>query len=65
MAYKSRSPFDNSPYSAPNNNAEENHCFHCGESMNIQSAISFDAKPFCCAGCKTVYQILNKHGLCE
>ena len=43
----------------------ESFCFHCGESIPVQARISFDEKAFCCAGCKTVYQILNRHGLCE
>ncbi|CAN5466071.1 heavy metal translocating P-type ATPase metal-binding domain-containing protein [soil metagenome] len=40
-------------------------CFHCGETVPAQAIISFDDKAFCCAGCKTVYQILSKNGLCE
>jgi Cu+-exporting ATPase len=40
------------------------HCFHCGEDLPPQPIV-YDEKPFCCAGCKTVYQILNQHGLCE
>jgi Cu+-exporting ATPase len=39
-------------------------CFHCGEDNN-NSKISFDDKAFCCEGCKMVYQLLNKTGLCE
>lgn len=41
-----------------------NHCFHCGEEMP-STPIVYDEKPFCCTGCKTVYQVLNQHGLCE
>lgn len=40
------------------------HCYHCGEEF-LTLAIVFDEKNFCCAGCKTVYQVLNQHGLCE
>lgn len=39
-------------------------CYHCGEPAGI-APLTFDDKAFCCAGCKTVYQILNKNGLCE
>jgi P-type Cu+ transporter len=43
---------------------ERNICYHCGEPAG-KDPVAFDNKPFCCAGCKTVYQILNKNGLCE
>jgi Cu+-exporting ATPase len=43
---------------------KESQCFHCGESFS-DSGIILDQKQFCCAGCKTVYQILSKHNLCE
>jgi Cu+-exporting ATPase len=42
----------------------KNICYHCGESCN-NSAISIDDKMFCCSGCKTVFQLLNKNGLCD
>ncbi len=38
-------------------------CYHCGDkcvSLDIQSG----AKTFCCAGCKTVYEILQENNLC-
>ncbi|HSC53139.1 MAG TPA: heavy metal translocating P-type ATPase metal-binding domain-containing protein [Phnomibacter sp.] len=44
--------------------ASATHCYHCGEDLPVQD-IAFDDKKFCCAGCKTVYQVLNQHGLCE
>ena len=37
-------------------------CFHCGAECDSKS-ISFDDKPFCCNGCKTVYEILNANEL--
>lgn len=37
-------------------------CFHCGQKIEIED-ILFDEKHFCCAGCKTVYEILNSTGL--
>ena len=37
-------------------------CFHCGAPCD-SVPISFDEKPFCCNGCKTVYEILNENEL--
>ena len=37
-------------------------CFHCGQRLEKED-IFFDEKHFCCAGCKTVYEILNLNGL--
>lgn len=39
-------------------------CFHCGEDCG-DANIHLGEKLFCCEGCKTVYQILNNHGLCD
>jgi P-type Cu+ transporter len=39
-------------------------CYHCGENCT-NTTITSDDKKFCCTGCKTVYQILNKNGLCK
>ncbi len=39
-------------------------CFHCGEDVITQDIIS-DNKHFCCSGCKTVYEIINKSDLCQ
>jgi Cu+-exporting ATPase len=33
-------------------------CIHCGEDCG-KHPVMWDDKPFCCHGCKTVYQILN------
>lgn len=38
-------------------------CYHCGEA-NPNNAFSIDDKQFCCRGCMSVYQLLNKAGLC-
>lgn len=38
-------------------------CFHCGD--HCDSATFFDDKPFCCQGCKAVYEILSTADLCE
>ncbi len=37
-------------------------CVHCGEDCG-KHPIMFEEKPFCCHGCKTVYQILNEKEL--
>lgn len=39
-------------------------CYHCGEQCN-DTTILLDEKPFCCEGCKTVYEILNHNDLCQ
>jgi Cu+-exporting ATPase len=39
-------------------------CYHCGEEC-FTRGIQLDNKSFCCEGCKLVFQILNKNGLCE
>jgi len=37
-------------------------CIHCGEDCG-KHPVMWEDKPFCCYGCKTVYQILNKQDL--
>jgi P-type Cu+ transporter len=39
-------------------------CYHCGEDCGAYPLI-FDEKPFCCSGCKTVYEILKESNSCE
>ncbi len=39
-------------------------CYHCGQPCE-QEIIYLDQKPFCCFGCKTVFEILNTNNLCE
>lgn len=39
-------------------------CFHCGNSCS-HTKIHFEEKVFCCNGCKSVYELLEKNGLCE
>jgi Cu+-exporting ATPase len=39
-------------------------CFHCGE-LCPTAAVMVENKHFCCEGCKMVYQLLNKSGLCD
>lgn len=38
-------------------------CFHCGD--NCVTPIMVDNHSFCCAGCKSVYQLLSQHNLCS
>ena len=40
----------------------KNSCFHCGLDAST-SDITFDGKPFCCNGCKTVYEIFSENDL--
>ena len=40
----------------------QNTCYHCGE-LCIEDDILYDARNFCCSGCKTVYEIFEKNDL--
>jgi P-type Cu+ transporter len=40
----------------------ETKCVHCGADCG-KSAVMWEEKPFCCHGCKTVFQILNENQL--
>lgn len=37
-------------------------CYHCGQPCG--EALWLDDKPFCCTGCKIVFEILNENDLC-
>lgn len=39
-------------------------CYHCGEDCE-DNRIHVAEKVFCCEGCKMVYEIINKNGLCN
>lgn len=39
-------------------------CYHCGDNCGSHP-VMFDGKPFCCNGCKTVYEILRDRDACE
>jgi Cu+-exporting ATPase len=39
-------------------------CHHCGEPCEDRP-IEYEARHFCCQGCKTVYQILEDNGMCR
>lgn len=41
---------------------EHHSCFHCGLDCT-SSPITYDNKPFCCNGCKTVYEIFTANDL--
>ncbi|OIV41562.1 heavy metal translocating P-type ATPase [Flavobacterium johnsoniae] len=41
----------------------EQSCFHCGLEIPKNEEINFDDKKFCCAGCKTVYEIFSLNDL--
>ncbi|UOR04214.1 heavy metal translocating P-type ATPase metal-binding domain-containing protein [Hymenobacter aerilatus] len=38
-------------------------CTHCGDECS-NDAILLDKQPFCCAGCKAVYELLQTNNLC-
>lgn len=38
-------------------------CYHCGEECD--TIINAHDKNFCCEGCRSVYEILNKSGMCD
>jgi len=46
-------------------------CYHCGNDcppgndLPDNETVRFDDKAFCCAGCKTVYDVLSQHQLCQ
>ena len=37
-------------------------CYHCGDAC-YSGHLFFEEKPFCCEGCKSVYQLLSAEGL--
>jgi Cu+-exporting ATPase len=43
---------------------EKTSCYHCGEDCD-DTPVHAHGKPFCCAGCKMVYELINEKGLCE
>lgn len=54
---------------------QETLCYHCGQSCEaealwledfptLETGFGEQRKPFCCYGCKTVYEILNTNDLC-
>ncbi|MCB0429078.1 MAG: heavy metal translocating P-type ATPase metal-binding domain-containing protein [Flavobacteriales bacterium] len=38
-------------------------CTHCGDPCNTSPIVDAEEHPFCCEGCKTVYEILHASGL--
>ncbi len=47
-----------------NKTAEVTLCYHCGLECSDNGIVE-DGKAFCCLGCKTVYEILEKNNLCK
>ncbi|MEY8848849.1 heavy metal translocating P-type ATPase [Psychroserpens sp. XS_ASV72] len=41
---------------------EQTICFHCGDDCGT-NVITYNDKPFCCNGCKTVYEIFSENDL--
>lgn len=39
-------------------------CYHCGEPSGT-NPVFIGEKTFCCEGCKSVFELLNEHGLCR
>lgn len=43
---------------------QQTKCYHCGDDCGAET-ISAQGKNFCCAGCKTVFEILSENELCD
>ncbi len=43
---------------------QEEVCYHCGDDL-ASSQLVMDNRAFCCAGCQSVYQLLNENKLCN
>ncbi|RPI67481.1 MAG: hypothetical protein EHM43_07950, partial [Ignavibacteriae bacterium] len=39
-------------------------CAHCGDAC-ADASIRLEDKSFCCTGCRSVYEILQTHNLCD
>ncbi|MFN3530473.1 MAG: heavy metal translocating P-type ATPase [Bacteroidia bacterium] len=39
-------------------------CTHCGDSCN-DAILNSEQQPFCCAGCRSVYQLLSDNNMCD
>lgn len=39
-------------------------CYHCSEDCD-DKVVVYDEKPFCCEGCKLVYELLSENNLCN
>ena len=39
-------------------------CYHCGTSV-VEQGYQLEEKSFCCAGCRSVYQVLSSNNLCS
>lgn len=43
---------------------EEHNCYHCG-AVCLTDNIAIKDKFFCCDGCKLVYEIIDRNGMCD
>lgn len=41
----------------------QHHCYHCG--TDCDETIQVEEKYFCCDGCKMVFRLLDKNGMCK
>ena len=51
-----------SEFPAPQADAVESACFHCGTPLG-KTAFTHQDKSFCCNGCLSVYELLTANGL--
>ncbi len=42
---------------------ESARCLHCGEDLGSSGTVHSEAGKFCCTGCRSVYELLNRLGL--
>lgn len=47
----------------PEADEKSHHCYHCGQAC--EDILWIDQKPFCCYGCRTVFEILGANDLCK
>lgn len=45
--------------------ANQSCCFHCGDACKKGTTLVYQNKPFCCEGCKTVFELLDQNGMCS
>ncbi len=49
---------------SPDGRPSDLECSHCGEPCDSHQ-LKYAGKYFCCAGCRSVFSIIEQHGLCE
>jgi len=45
--------------------ANQSSCYHCGDACKKGTTLVYQNKPFCCEGCKTVFELLDENGMCS